>query len=263
MALLRLIHWNEREALDRSDRLRAMGHRVQEAGAQSLTVRAFAEDPPDAVIIDLSRLPSHGRAIGVVLRQSPRTRHIPIVFVGGEAEKIAGVRRLLPDATFATWVRLASAIRGALARPPIVPHVPPTGPSSYPHSPLAKKLGIKPESTVAILGGPRGLERALGTLPESTRLVKRRVRADLVVWFVRSRREFDRDLRATTALAHGPLWIAYPKQSARMKTDLRQDHVRESGLAIGLIDSKVCAIDETWTGLRFSRKKQGARRRLA
>jgi len=93
-----LVHWNPEEARERASRLRASGHRVEVyAGRGGEGLRELRDRPPDAVVIDLSRLPSHGRAVAVFLRQQKGTRHVPLVFVEGEPEKVARARSLLPD----------------------------------------------------------------------------------------------------------------------------------------------------------------------
>lgn len=256
MPMVRLIHWNESEALERADRLRTLGYRVVAAAGHPVTGRALMEDPPDAVVIDLSRLPSHGRAVGVVLRQTKSTRHLPLIFVDGEPEKVEPVKRLLPDAAYTTWARIKPELRRALASPPVTPHVPKAGHTEYPHSPLPKKLGIKEGMSIALVGAPANFGRTLGAVPKGARLIRSARPADLVVWFTKSRADFDRRLRSMARLAKaGGLWVAYPKQAAKMKTDLTQQHIRETAIAAGLVDWKICAINETWSGLRFARKK--------
>jgi hypothetical protein len=73
--------------------------------------------PPAAVVIDLGRLPSHGRDVGVGVRTSKATRHVPLVFVDGAKAKVAKVRETLPDATFTTWDEIVGALTAALADP--------------------------------------------------------------------------------------------------------------------------------------------------
>jgi hypothetical protein len=82
-------------------------------------------------------------------------------------------------------------------------------------------------------------------------------RFQLAVWFVRSLRDLERDIRSAAArLTEGSLWIAWPKRSSRQASDLTQQRVREAGLGAGLVDYKVCAIDATWSGLLFTRRKK-------
>jgi hypothetical protein len=126
--------------------------------------------------------------------------------------------------------------------------------SGYSGTPLPKKLGIKPGSTVAFRTAPPEFATALGELPEGVR-VKRRAAAplDVLVAFFVDGAELDARLRALsrTIFPDGGLWIAWPKRSSGVATDLTEDVVRDLGLALGLVDNKVCAIDETWSGLRL------------
>ncbi len=121
-------------------------------------------------------------------------------------------------------------------------------------SPLAKKLGIKEGHRVAFPSAPDGFSELLGELP--TRVsVKPRARGplDLIVFFTKSRAELERRLPALRR-AMDPaagLWIAWPKRSSGVETDITEDVARELGLAKRLVDNKVCAIDETWSGLRL------------
>jgi hypothetical protein len=126
--------------------------------------------------------------------------------------------------------------------------------AGYSGTPLPKKLGVKDGARIGLVGAPDGFERALGPLPEGAE-VRARARGplDLIVFFTTSRRELEqRFAKLATALdPAGALWIAWPKRSSGVETDLTEDSLREVGLPAGLVDNKVCAIDETWSGLRF------------
>jgi hypothetical protein len=127
--------------------------------------------------------------------------------------------------------------------------------AGYSGTPLPKKLGIKPDHRIALLNAPDGFETdTLGELPPGV-TVRHRARGplDVIVAFVRSRSQLGRGLEAWRAALDpaGGLWIAWPKQSSGVETDLSDGAVRQSGLATGLVDIKVCAIDATWSGLRF------------
>ncbi len=121
-------------------------------------------------------------------------------------------------------------------------------------TPLARKLGIKPEMRVGLVSAPAGLEALLGDLPPGV-TVRRRLQGtfDIVVAFCPRRRDLEGGLpRWRTALAlDGGLWLAWPKRSSGLATDLGEADVRGLGLAAGLVDNKICAIDATWSGLRF------------
>jgi hypothetical protein len=127
-------------------------------------------------------------------------------------------------------------------------------PAGYSGAPLPRKLGIKPEHRVAFPGAPRGFERTLGKLPDGV-AVRAQVRGslDVVVCFLSRRAELERrfDSLKRAIFPDGGLWIAWPKRASGVTTDLTEDVVREVALERGLVDNKVCAIDETWSGLRL------------
>jgi hypothetical protein len=132
-------------------------------------------------------------------------------------------------------------------------------PAGYSGTPLPKKLGIKPEMVVALVSSPADFELTLGPLPEGVRLSSGRGPRGLTVLFVRSQDELERKLEGLLGvLGDGGLWIAWPKRSSGIPTDVTEDTVRDAGLSRGLVDHKVCAIDATWSGLRFARRKSGA-----
>lgn len=261
MPRIRLIHWNADEARDRAAALRAAGHTVTAGpltGPGSL--REIATQPPDAFVIDLTRLPSHGRDVALGFRSYKATRRVPIVFAEGDPDKVAKIKALLPDATYTTWGRIRGALKSAIAHPPAAPVVPASNLAGYSGTPLPKKLGIKPGSTIALVGAPPDFAKTLGALPKGATLrgAGADVR-DLTIWFTASRRNLDGNLaRLAAAIGDTPMWIAWPKQASGMKTDLTQQYLREAGLAVGLVDYKVCAIDATWSGLLFKRRRPRA-----
>jgi DNA-binding NarL/FixJ family response regulator len=94
---IRLVHWNEDEGLERQKQLEVFGFDTAfDFGDGVFNMRLIRSGPPDAVVIDLSRLPSHGREVAQGVRSSKATRHLPIVFVGGEPEKVARTRQRYP-----------------------------------------------------------------------------------------------------------------------------------------------------------------------
>jgi hypothetical protein len=165
------------------------------------------------------------------------------------------VRRHLPDAVYTPWKSIAAALARAIAAPPADPVVPPSALAGYSGRPLPKKLGIKEDTIVSLVSAPEGFEPSLGRLPAGAGLRRGRTAgADLVLWFVRSRRTLDRGLVRHSQL-EVPLWIIWPKKASGAATDLSQNAVRAAGLAAGLVDYKVCAVDETWSGLLFRRRR--------
>lgn len=260
MSRIVLVHWKEKEARQRAAKLRQAGHRVathtdQQAGGVGL--RNYRRKPPDAFVIDLSRLPSHGTAVATFLRQQKATRPVPLVFVGGAAEKVARVRKLLPDAVYTEWSRFRADLKKALKNPPKQPVVPGTM-AGYSGTPLPKKLDIKPGAVVALVGAPKNFEKTLGTLPEGARLQNGPGgQPDLILLFCRSQAEMKKQFPAAARkLADaGGIWIAWPKQSSGVATDLNGNRVRAFGLGKKFVDYKICAIDETWSGLLFARRR--------
>jgi hypothetical protein len=121
-------------------------------------------------------------------------------------------------------------------------------------TPLVSKLGIKPDARLGLIGAPADFERALGALPPGVAIRRRATGSlDVIVAFCVQRAELEQRLpRLRAALTPaGGLWIAWPKRTSGVATDLSDGVVREVGLAAGLVDNKVCAIDATWSGLRF------------
>jgi hypothetical protein len=134
--------------------------------------------------------------------------------------------------------------------------MPKTKDAGYSGTPLPKKLGIKPGTTVLLVGAPRGWEPTLGELPEDVAVRRGAIaKADMILWFASSTKELRAGVKKAARSFVGGLWIAWPKKASGVPTDLSEDVVRTTGLAAGLVDFKVCAIDATWSGLRFARAK--------
>lgn len=264
MSRVLLVHWHAAECAERAERLRECGFFVdthwQKDAGKELT-RGLTAEPPAAVVIDLERLPSHGRAIATWLRERKALRTVPIVFVlgpakAGAAEKLARLREAFPDAIYAPWAKLASALPKAIANPPRDPVVPKA--PDYSGTPLPKKLGLKAGGRLGLVHAPKDFAATLGELPEGVRSTRRLTGVlDVVVLFCRELAELRADFAtAAGCLAeHGGLWVAWPKKASGVLTDLDDAVVRGFGLAQGLVDTKVCAIDAVWSGLRFSRRR--------
>ena len=149
MSLVRLIHWNQAEAENRAAELKAHGFEVEHDPVTPAKVRAWRTNPPGILVIDLSRLPSQGRDLAIGIRHAKSTRRIPIVFVGGDPEKVSRIKELLPDAFFTDWLGINDVVRRALSRPLPDPVVPDSVFAGYSGTPLTKKLGIKANSEVS------------------------------------------------------------------------------------------------------------------
>ena len=256
MARIRLFHGAKGDG-GTAERLRAAGHEVETGPVEPAALKALRAAPPDAAVIDLTGAFSFGRDIALWLRQAKATRAVPIVFVDGDPEKLERLRALLPDATFAVRGRIAATLKKALARVPADPVRPASIFAGYSGTPLPKKLGIKPGSTLALLNPPDGFAgNTLGPLPADVAIrTDLRKPADLILWFARSLSEVERRIEAlANKVGRGGLWIAWPKRASGVQTDLTEPQVRRIGLANGLVDYKICAIDATWSGLRFARR---------
>jgi hypothetical protein len=126
----------------------------------------------------------------------------------------------------------------------------------YSGTPLPKKLGLKSGMTVTVLGAPGEYRAVVKPFPSGSVLRSRltaKQSQDCVHLFVRTKAELRRLIgRAKASIkANGMIWVSWPKQTSREPTDLTGNVVREIGLATGLVDVKVCAVDETWSGLKF------------
>jgi hypothetical protein len=128
--------------------------------------------------------------------------------------------------------------------------------AGHPGTPLARKLGIGEGDEVALIGAPERFEDTLGDLPDVASLhtnLADDARYDVIVAFVTQRAELEAELprlRTRMAPACG-LWIAWPKRASRVPTDVTDQVIRDVVLPTGLVDNKVCAIDDTWSGLRL------------
>src|SRR3990172_2599484 len=189
MKRVRLLHWKAAEADGRLNHLRSAGFEASMLPTEiPVAFKQLRENPPDAVVIDLSRLPSAGRDVALSLRTYKSTRHVTLVFVGGEPEKVARIKQLLPDASYTGWDDMGRSLERAIASPLSEPVVPESRLVGYAGVPLPKKLGIKEGSVVSLVDAPPGFERTLGRLPGSVIVHNVAVsKADVTVWFVRSR----------------------------------------------------------------------------
>ena len=258
MYRIRYIHWKPAESADRAESIRASGYDVDHGPFVPKTIKELRSNPPDAIVIDLARLPAQGRDVGVALRAHKATQQIPLVFVGGEPEKVERCKKVLPDAVYTPWSRIRGSLKRAILHPVKNPILHQSTFAGYSGTPLPRKLGVKANSRVVLVGAPPGFENSLGALPEGVTFRRRAAgKCDLVIWFTRSMTEVERRIETLGSLAgSGGLWVVWPKKTSGEKTDLTQADVRRIGLASGLVDFKVCSVDEVWTGLRFTRRKQ-------
>ena len=129
--------------------------------------------------------------------------------------------------------------------------------AGYSGTPLPRKLGIGADSRLLLVGAPPEFGALLGDLPPGVEVVEPGAKeVDVVVLFARDSTSLHAHFSplADALLPAGGLWVAWPKRSSGVETDLGENAIRELGLTEGLVDNKVCAIDATWSGLRFVRR---------
>src|SRR5688572_21352178 len=110
MARVRLIHWHAEEAAELGILLENAGHAVEARPLETGSYAKLRTRAPDVYVISLDRLPSHGREVAFALREAKATRHIPIVFAGGQAAKVERIQSALPDAIYTPWEKIRGAV---------------------------------------------------------------------------------------------------------------------------------------------------------
>lgn len=251
-----LIHWKPEEGAARLPDLRAAGWDAECITPDgSVGLGELRANPPHVIVIDFTRLPSQGRAVGEALRRYKQTRHVPLVFVGGAPEKVESLKAALPDAIYADWSSIATALSDALRCAPEQPVVP-APMEGYSGTPLPKKLGIKPDSTVSMVHPPQGFLTKLD-LPEAVQVHQRLAPADRVLLFLRSSADLKKWFEPAGKALKGNsgLWLIWPKKTSGIETDLNETMLRAYCMQRGWVDFKVCAVDATWSGLQFARKR--------
>jgi bifunctional DNA-binding transcriptional regulator/antitoxin component of YhaV-PrlF toxin-antitoxin module len=131
--------------------------------------------------------------------------------------------------------------------------------SGYSGTPLAKKLGIKEGYKVMFKNPPDNYKELLKPLPDNLHIVSRLTNEiDLIQFFTKRRDELEKGLKLqiTKIKQNGMIWVSWPKKSSKVKTDITEDVIREIALPMGLVDVKVCAVDETWSGLKLVIRKE-------
>ncbi|MBV9155322.1 MAG: hypothetical protein JO097_03615 [Acidobacteriaceae bacterium] len=258
MARVRLLHWKAAEAALHIDLLRRAGHEIEyDEQFRPALLRGWRESPPEAFVIDLSRLPSHGREIAIALRQSPLTRRIPLVFVDGTKEKVDRIRTELPDASYCSSAKLSVALEQALAHPPDRPVKPVQMMERYGARTAPQKLGIKPGSTLALVNPPRDVMKVLGELPRDVAVVEGNgAGAAVTLCFVNEAHSVRQSLSKLREMAgQTKLWILWPKGGSTSRGDLTESLVRENAIDLGLVDYKICSVNQMWSAILFALKR--------
>lgn len=131
--------------------------------------------------------------------------------------------------------------------------------AGYSAKPLVKKLGLKEGSRFYVQNSPAEYSKLIGTIPDGAQQMKRiTINLDFIHYFSASRKELVNFIpKAMQSIkSDGAIWISWPKKSSKIKSDITEDVVREVALPIGLVDIKVCAVDETWSGLKLVIRKK-------
>jgi hypothetical protein len=254
---IRFFHWKAANSDEKALLLKLAGYEVDDSSFNELeTVKTLRRDPPKALVIDLSRQPSSGRDVGILIRTHPSTRLVPLLFIDGSGPIVESLKQLLPDAIFTDWDSISQMLQAAVLNPPESVIVPDSVFAPYRDVPLAKKLGITPASRVLLLFAPPGIEETLKDILSGTTLTREAAPPpSLTLAFFKSLEELERSVGSLIPYAEkGGLWILNPKKKTGQASGLTQNDVRRTGLSAGLVDFKVCSFDDTWTGLRFTRK---------
>jgi len=242
-----VVHYDLDEAAALANRLRREG--IDAQPYRFLGTRGFRhlrDDPPGAVLIDLMRMPSYGRAMGGMLRETKSTRSIPLVFLEGDPEKTARVRELLPDAIFAPLARLAPALKRAARGAPADPVVPVRS------VPVSHKLRVREGATVSLIGAPDGFE---SHLPGAA--IRRSRDGEIVLLFVKSVAALGRELPRLAKELPRALWVLWPKRASAASGDLSLPRIHDACAPLGLVAYKTCSVDDTWSAAAVSRRRSG------
>lgn len=265
MATIKLLSFQtEKEIAAKAKLLRRRGVIVDATPLikTSAAVGELAQLNPAVLVFDLDKLPSTSRVIAAQLRDSKSARHIPLLFVGGDPAKLDRVRAEQPGATFTAWEQASEALARLLESAPQarVVTVSRKLPSSA-ETPLPRKLGVIAATSaprqIALLAAPDGFIETLGDLPASITFSQRiTAKTALALCFVRTPAELAAtvDLLAARLPQGASAWIVHPKR--HHKPVFHQDHVRDAALAVGLVDYKVCSVDNDWSALKFAHRKR-------
>lgn len=256
MARIHLIHWRVAESKQLAEKLTSLGHTVNNlVPINQQFFKNLRANPPEIMVIDLSRLPSQGRDIGVNLRTHKSTLHIPLIFVGGDPVKVTKNKEILPDAIYCNWDEIETCLHHAINNPPEARPISNVF-AGYSGKPLIRKLGIKTDMIVCLLNPPNNFIKKLGELPDGVKFITDlQSPSNIILWFVYQAFELKSTIPAisqTCKEQQTRVWICWQKKSAGKKSDVTQPIVRQVGLEHGLVDYKICAIDKTWSGLLFT-----------
>jgi CheY-like chemotaxis protein len=207
-------------------------------------------------VIDLSRLPAQGREIAIALRQSPATRLVPLVFCQGEPDKVEKTRALVPDAVYCEFSKLRGSLRKALATPFAEATVPAAMMKRYGARTTAQKLGIAAASVVSVIDPPRDYLAVLGALPAGVQFTEdERSPVAITICFVYDLPSLQARMSELRPLARtGKLWFCWRKGKTAAGS-LSDSSIRASGISLGLVDYKICSLNQVWSGMLFAFKR--------
>ena len=256
MARALLVHWKPEEASEGLAVLKQAGHKVEVYSAKGgVGLSKFKSKLPEVVIVSLERLPSHGRELATWFRSTKATAAVPIIFVGGAEEKVIPARASFPDAVFCTWRGIRGAITKAIRTPQTA-----TPSLVCSTKALWQKLEVREDDVILQLGGPNNLLQTLGSdLPTSVKLTKRpSKKVSLVLLFAERLQDMNQHFQK--AVDHTPdkraMWICWPKKTSTIPTDVTQAAVMAFARGSGWTDTKICRIDDDWSGHMFRRKRK-------
>jgi len=258
MARVYLVHWHDGECHDLAAPLRAAGYDVC---CHSLPNRApsWGDFETEIAVISLARLPAHGREVADWVWSARKRRHLPVVFADGKPEKVAETKARFPDAIYCNQEEIVHVVddivSGGRSTAPAPKERRKTAECAKSPSatPLAKKLGIVGGVRFALLNAPAGFVQTLNAPPEATSARSFSTGCDVVLIFARSAAEMTKRLGVVrrSMKPTASVWLVWPKRTSGIATDLTDEVVRQLGLRSELVDVKVCAINETWSGLKF------------
>jgi hypothetical protein len=257
MRRVRLFHWRAAEAAPLIRQLRAAGYAVEYPGDKhNGSFRSLREGPFHAAVIDLTRLPSHGRWVAAEIRAHKALRSLPIVFVGGDPDKVAEIRQHMPDAIYTSPARLASALKKAK---PLADPVQPPRMMARTDRTTAQKMGIREGARVAVIDPPRGYLQVIGAVPPGATLEEHpREILPITLWFIHDADTYLASLPRMRELtgARSRLWIVWPKAGTEKAatSGITQFLLRKAALEFGMVDYKICAVSPVWSAMLFTRK---------
>ena len=255
MKRIHIIHWQKNESENYASILRKLGYQVDCSLPENAQFfKSLRASPPDLMIIDLSRLPSQGRDIAINLRSQKSSQNIPVIFVEGDPEKTSRIQQLIPDAFYTRWGEIADAIDQVLINPPSTQKQASVF-AAYSKTPLIKKLTIQSDMQICLIHAPEEFIPLLGILPKNIHFHEDMEKPCLlIIWFVFNETELKEllpDISKKCMHSGARVWICWQKLGKAFSGGITQNLVRTKGLASGLVDYKICAIDDTWSGLLF------------